>query len=175
LTRDQWQKNLEKAAGYGRFDKNYEKLEQLGKGKFSTVFKCRHKKKDRVYALKEITKANLDPREMKFIRDEIQIFALVAHPNAARMLEVFENQKYILIVMDFVDGGELFEFILKQDRMSAQEVTRMLFHILEVIQYMKIASIVHRDLKPENILVTREDKMIKIIDFGLSKILIPGT
>jgi serine/threonine protein kinase len=51
----------------------------------------------------------------------------------------------------------------------------MLFHILEVIQYMKIASIVHRDLKPENILVTREDKMIKIIDFGLSKILIPGT
>ena len=112
---------------------------------------------------------------MKFIRDEIQIFALVGHPNAARMLEVFENQKQILIVMDFVDGGELFEFILKQERISSQEVTRMLFHILEVIQYMKIASIVHRDLKPENILVTREDKMIKIIDFGLSKILIPGT
>jgi cGMP-dependent protein kinase/serum/glucocorticoid-regulated kinase 2 len=40
---------------------------------------------------------------------------------------------------------------------------------------MQMASIVHRDLKPENILVTREDKMIKIIDFGLSKILIPGT
>lgn len=90
------------------------------------------------------------------------------------MLEVFEDKEYILIVMDLVDGGELFEWILQQREVSPDQVTRMLFHILEVIQYMQIASIVHRDLKPENILVTRDTKMIKIIDFGLSKILIPG-
>lgn len=173
--RDQWLRKLQRAAGYFSFEKKYERLNQIGRGKFSNVFKCRSRKSDQVFALKEITKANLDKREMTFIREEIQIFTVVAHPNAARMLEVFETERHILIVMDLVDGGELFEFIVSQKEVPPEQVTKMLFHILEVVQYLKIASIVHRDLKPENILVTREEKMVKIIDFGLSKILNPGT
>jgi len=128
--------------------------------------------------LKEIIKGELDAREMKFIRDEIQIFTLISHPNAAKMVEVFENEKSIFIIMDLVNGGELFEFIVSQSQVEIRDVIRLLYHILEVIQYMQIASIVHRDLKPENILVTkneRGDNTIKIIDFGLSNILIPGT
>jgi len=88
-------------------------MDRIGKGKFSTVFKTKNRKTGEICALKQIEKGGLDPREMKFIRDEIQIFTLVSHPNAAKMREVFENDKEIHIVMDLVKGGELFDFIVK--------------------------------------------------------------
>ena len=64
-----------------------------------------------MFALKEINKTSLDEKEMAFIRDEIQIFTLVAHPNTAQMVDVFESMRFIYIVMELCGGGEMFDYI----------------------------------------------------------------
>lgn len=72
----------------------------------------------------------------------------------------------------------MFDYITEAKVVNLPEVTKMIYNILEVIQYLQISSIVHRDLKPENILIVKNENdgmnTVKIIDFGLSKILIPG-
>ena len=72
--------------------------------------------------------------------------------------------------MEFAEGGELFDYIIKKDHLSEEE-TRYIFHqIIDVIDYMHHIGICHRDLKPENILFDSSHKKIKIIDFGLSNL-----
>lgn len=111
-------------------------MDQVGKGHFSTVYKAKHKRTGEVFALKIIKKEDLNDREMRFIRDEIQIFTLVSHPNVARMREVFETEKEIQIIMDLANGGDLFEFIINRDSIPKVQVLKILYNLLEVLDYL---------------------------------------
>ena len=74
------------------------------------------------------------------------------------------------MIMEYAEGGELFDYIIKKDHLSEGE-TRLIFHqIIDAIDYMHQIGICHRDLKPENILFDSSFKKIKIIDFGLSNL-----
>jgi calcium/calmodulin-dependent protein kinase I len=92
--------------------------------------------------------------------------------------ETFENDKNIYIVMEQVKGGELFDHI-KMYQLEEHEVTVCMFKLIQAIQYLNESGVVHRDLKPENILIEKnplneEVVTLKITDFGLSKIVVPG-
>jgi len=127
-------------------------------------------------ALKKIDKSKLVGPEKWYLREEIQVIKLIAHPHVVEMKDVYEDFKFMYIVMEYVKGGELFDYINREDGLSEHDVVLILFQILQTIQYLHFCGVVHRDLKPENILVIHEDGNlnIKITDFGLSKLLAPN-
>jgi serine/threonine protein kinase len=142
------------------------------------VFQCQNKETQDVIAVKHIVKGSLTERERDFLREELQIIRLIAHPNIVQMREIYETEKNIYIVMEQVRGGELFDHI-KTYELEEREVALCMFELLQAIMYMHQCGVIHRDLKPENILIekdpnTEEVSTIKVTDFGLSKIATPN-
>ena len=88
------------------------------------------------------------------------------HPNITKILETFEDDKYIFIIMEYINGGNLFSFVKKRRKLS-EKISKFLFRqIIEGIQHIHSKKIVHRDIKLENILIDLNNK-IKICDFGI--------
>nr|XP_015217463.1 PREDICTED: myosin light chain kinase, smooth muscle-like isoform X2 [Lepisosteus oculatus] len=153
----------------------YNKLEKLGVGKFGQVFKMMHKETNQVCAAK-FYKARTS-KEKAAARREIELMNCLHHPKLVRCLAAFESRSEIVMVMEYIAGGELFEHIV-DDNFEHTEPTsvRYMKQILEGIQYMHRQNIVHLDLKPENIVcVNITGTLVKIIDFGLADKLDPKT
>lgn len=83
----------------------------LGKGKFSTVYLCKCLENDEYAAMKMIDKKHLTMKERDFLRDEIQIFSSICYPYVVEMKDVFETSSHMYIIMERVEGGELFDYI----------------------------------------------------------------
>ena len=98
---------------------------------------------------------------------EIQILKIVRHPNIVQLYEIIETSRQLFLIMEFVSGGELFNYIVKKKRLENREACRFFHQILAGIEYLHSIKICHRDLKPENLLLD-ENMNIKIVDFGLS-------
>lgn len=108
---------------------------------------------------------------------EIEILKICQHPSIVRLLDVFENQDYIYIVMEYLKGGDLFNYLEKRDFTIPESKARELSHSIATgIFYLHSFGIAHRDLKPENILMTddTDGAQPKLVDFGLSKIIGPN-
>mmetsp|Transcript_14511 Transcript_14511/g.14121 ORF Transcript_14511/g.14121 Transcript_14511/m.14121 type:complete len:173 (-) Transcript_14511:730-1248(-) len=98
----------------------------------------------------------------------------VDHPNIIKFYETYKDNKYYHIVMEFCDGGELFERLIEIGSFSEKDAALIIKQVLSAIKHLHDKNIAHRDLKPENIIFEDNDtnKMkVKLIDFGLSKIL----
>ena len=89
------------------------------------------------------------------------------HPNVILVLEIFESEDSFYSVMEYCEGGELFNYIVKKNRLSEDEAAFFFYQLINGLEYIHSLGIVHRDLKPENLLLTSEH-ILKIIDFGLS-------
>jgi serine/threonine protein kinase len=125
-----------------------------------------------------IEKEKLNPKEREFLRTEIAIIKLLNHSNIVQLIDIYEDKLKMYIVLEFVEGGELFDYIKLKKQLSEQETALVVFQLLETLDYLHQAGIVHRDLKPENILVVKDQfsqgiKEVKITDFGLSKMIMP--
>ena len=92
------------------------------------------------------------------------------HPNITKILENFESEKYILIIMEYINGGNLFSFVKKRRKLSEKTAKFLFKQIILGIKYIHSKNIVHRDIKLENILIDLKNN-IKICDFGIGKIL----
>jgi calcium-dependent protein kinase len=95
------------------------------------------------------------------------------HPNILKLYEYFEDEKNFYIITEMCKGGELFDKIVEKEFFTEPEAAHLFKQILQGVNYCHSKNIVHRDLKPENFLyeTKADDSDIKIIDFGLSKIL----
>ena len=95
------------------------------------------------------------------------------HPNILKLYEYFEDEKNFYIITEMCKGGELFDKIVEKEFFTEPEAAHPFKQILQGVNYCHSKNIVHRDLKPENFLyeTKADDSDIKIIDFGLSKIL----
>jgi len=109
------------------------------------------------------------------IRREIKILKLFKHPHVIRLYEVIETPREIFLVMEFVAGGELFDYIVNQGRLDEKEARRFFQQIVSGIEYCHMHRVVHRDLKPENLLLSGPDKHVKVADFGLSNMMHDGS
>lgn len=103
--------------------------------------------------------------------NEVEIMKLIDHPHIVKIYEYFETELHIFIVMELLEGGELFEKIQKQKFFHEGKAKEIIRDILEALNYLHQRSIVHRDIKPENILFSKND-VLKIADFGTSKFFI---
>ncbi|XP_036208082.1 myosin light chain kinase family member 4 isoform X1 [Myotis myotis] len=145
------------------------RTEILGGGRFGQVHKCEEKATGLKLAAKIIKTRGLKDKDE--VKNEITVMNQLDHVNLIQLYDAFESKNDIVLVMEYVDGGELFDRII-DNNYNLTELDTILFikQICEGIRHMHQMYILHLDLKPENILcVNRDTKQIKIIDFGLAR------
>eukprot|EP00002_Diphylleia_rotans_P035348 TRINITY_DN76_c0_g7_i1.p1 TRINITY_DN76_c0_g7~~TRINITY_DN76_c0_g7_i1.p1 ORF type:complete len:650 (-),score=133.19 TRINITY_DN76_c0_g7_i1:1907-3856(-) len=122
-------------------------------------------------AVKIIRKDQIDlkPSMRLKVEREIAILKLIDHPQVLRLVDVYENESYLFIVMEFVEGGELFDYLVKKGRLELPEALNFFQQIIMGLDYCHTMLICHRDLKPENLLLDA-NKSIKIADFGMASL-----
>ncbi|TFY81631.1 hypothetical protein EWM64_g2381 [Hericium alpestre] len=101
------------------------------------------------------------------IEREIVIMKLIDHPNIMRLYDVWETSTELYLILEYVEGGELFDYLCTKGRLSPSEALGYFQQIISAIDYCHLFNIAHRDLKPENLLLDR-DKNIKVADFGMA-------
>ncbi|XP_054569886.1 myosin light chain kinase, smooth muscle isoform X1 [Eptesicus fuscus] len=147
----------------------YDIEERLGSGKFGQVFRLVEKKTGKIWAGK-FFKA-YSAKEKENIREEISIMNCLHHPKLVQCVDAFEEKANIVMVLEIVSGGELFERIIDEDfELTERECIQYMRQISEGVEYIHKQGIVHLDLKPENIMcVNKTGTKIKLIDFGLAR------
>ena len=172
-----WTQSLKKAIGYSDLTDFYELGQTLGTGKFGSVKRARCKETGTTVAVKIIKKSKLSFEDLALAKREIEIMRVCQHPNIVGLLDTFENSEYIYIVLEVLEGGDLFEYLEKRQFKINEARARSLIHsIATALYYLHSYGIVHRDIKLENILMTDtgDNSQPKLMDFGLSKMIGPS-
>ena len=143
----------------------------IGQGAFGKVNLGLNVLTGRIVAIKSFDKIKLNNTENKNkIFYETDLMKKLNHPNITKILECFESEKYYLIIMEYINGGNLFSFVKKRRKLSEKTAKFLFRQIILGIKYIHSQNIVHRDIKLENILIDVNNN-IKICDFGIGKIL----
>ena len=170
----EWFEKLKVATGYTNLLDIYEVKNKLGSGKFGLVKLGIDKKTGQKVAIKIMKKSSMDSSDLELVRTEIEILKICQHPNIIRLYNVFENADYMYIIMEYCSGGDLFSYLENRNfRVPEKRASTIIHKMAAAVYYMHSFGVAHRDLKPENVLMTSEDddSDIRILDFGLSKIL----
>lgn len=148
----------------------YEVRALLGQGAFGKVYRATCKVTGVERAIKALDKTTMTKANAVRVQREIEILKQVDHPNIVKIVEVIEDPRYINIVQEICEGGELFERIIKTKKFDEETAAKYMYQIISAVVHCHRLNIVHRDLKPENILFENrsEDSVLKIIDFGIS-------
>ncbi|KAG0222468.1 Protein kinase [Mortierella sp. GBA43] len=148
-------------------------LDTLGVGSFGKVKRAVHSITGHTVAIKIINKNKVVNHDMfARVKREIQYLKLLRHPHIIKLYEVISTPTSIYMVIEYA-GGELFNYIVENTRLSEDEARRFFQQIVCAIEYCHRHKIVHRDLKPENLLLD-PSMNVKIADFGLSNIMTDG-
>ncbi|CAD5206687.1 unnamed protein product [Bursaphelenchus okinawaensis] len=161
-------------------EQNYEFCEELGSGQFAQVRRVIKRSTGTPYAAKFIKKRRYTtsrrgvPRE--HIEREVRVLQKIAgHPNVIELHEVYETLTDIVLILELVSGGELFDHVCANEYLDEVEAAAFIKQILFGIKHLHSKHVVHMDIKPENIMLRRRNEpQIKLIDFGLSRIIRPG-
>jgi len=117
-------------------------------------------------------KKNVVSEDINLLRREIEIMQKVDHPGVLKCFDVFEDDDRVYIIMELVEGSELFDRIVDKGNYTEKDAVNLVKQVLSAVSYLHENGIAHRDLKPENLLCSGSGKneIVKIADFGLSKI-----
>ncbi|SCV01489.1 LAME_0G16534g1_1 [Lachancea meyersii CBS 8951] len=143
----------------------------LGKGSSGRVRLAKNVETGKLAAVKIVPKARSSRQGASSpygIEREIIIMKLISHPNVMGLYEVWENKFELFLVLEYVDGGELFDYLVSRGRLPEKEAIHYFRQIVEGTAYCHGFNICHRDLKPENLLLDKKNKRIKIADFGMA-------
>ncbi|CAD6239214.1 GSCOCG00008643001-RA-CDS [Cotesia congregata] len=151
------------------FNSNYELQEELGRGKFGTVYLCKDKKNGLKLAVKIVNTTKKEDR--RSVEREVEIMRRLQHPRLIQLYDAIDNTKQFYVVLELIEGGELFERVIDDDFVLTERSCAVFMRqICEGIEFVHSQNILHLDMKPENILcLTKEGNRIKIIDFGLAR------
>ena len=140
----------------------------IGKGTFSKVKLAINTKTSEKVAIKILEKSKITEKDdiERLIR-EMFILKNLNNENIIKTYEIEETNNSYLIIMEYCEKGELFNYIIKNNKLSEEETSFFFYQIVNGLEYLHSKGIIHRDLKPENLLLTSDYKL-KIIDFGLS-------
>jgi calcium-dependent protein kinase len=141
--------------------------EIIGRGAYGEVRKALHIPTNEMRAIKIIYKHVCSSNDQECIFREVNILKQLDHPNIIKIYEYFSDTKFIFIVMELVEGGELFDKIMNVHHFSEHKAAKIFIQLLRAVNYLHSNKIFHRDLKPENILFEGEN--VKVIDFGTSR------
>ena len=142
----------------------------IGQGAFGKVNLGLNILTGRIVAVKSFDKNNseLTGDNMKKILYETDLMKKLNHPNITKILEMFEDEKYFMIIMEYINGGNLFSFVKKRRKLSEKTAKFLFRQIIQGIKYIHEQNIVHRDIKLENLLIDLNNN-VKICDFGIGR------
>lgn len=152
----------------------YELRDIVGVGSTANCHRCARKSDGKEFACKVIDKRQIEVKFTGLLEQfhvEIKVLEELNHPHIIKLEDVFETPDRIFIVMELMDGGELFDYVVEKGMLNEEEASVMIRKITSALAHMHSKGIIHRDLKPENLLLTSKlpDAEIKLIDFGLAK------
>ncbi|CAH0375498.1 unnamed protein product [Pelagomonas calceolata] len=157
--------NSEFARKYNLDDK------ELGTGAFSRVILATSNEGTKV-AVKCISKnGELKQEDIDSLHEEVAVLRSVDHPNIVKLYDFFDEKRYYYMAIELMEGGELFERIVKKTFYNEMDARGLVRILLDALAYLHHRGIVHRDLKPENLLLKSpfNDFDIKLADFGFAK------
>ena len=146
--------------------RDYTLIKDLGEGNFGKVKLAKLKSTKEKFAIKILDKEKLKTQTKSTLYNEIEIISCLNHKNVIHIEKILEDEKNYYIIMEYCEKGELFDYIVKKERLSSAEASLFFYQLINGVEYIHKQGFAHRDLKPENLLLTK-DKILKIIDFGL--------
>eukprot|EP01102_Stenamoeba_stenopodia_P006323 TRINITY_DN1732_c0_g5_i1.p1 TRINITY_DN1732_c0_g5~~TRINITY_DN1732_c0_g5_i1.p1 ORF type:complete len:487 (-),score=81.42 TRINITY_DN1732_c0_g5_i1:24-1484(-) len=162
----------------------YDLGREIGEGAFSSVKLSVQKETGLEVAIKVISKKKATPQQLKDVESEVDILGKCRHPHIVQLNEVFQTFDMYYLVLEYVPGGELFEYMVQYYPHGIPETlaSKILAEVMSAVSYLHSMNIVHRDLKPENVLLTfgplptdynemKGRRFTKLCDFGASKLL----
>ena len=145
----------------------------IGKGAFGEVWKVSHKTTGKIYVIKVIDKSSIKGlRLIDQINREIEIMYKLNHPHIIKLINHFEDNEKIYLIMPYASKGQLYSLLRKQVRFDQRTAAQYMREVLEAVRYIHSFSpkIIHRDIKPENLLLD-ENYRVLLSDFGWSNFL----
>ena len=146
--------------------KDYTFIKDIGEGNFGKVKLSILKATNEQYAIKILNKQKLKSQTKSSSFNEIEILSKLNHPNIIHVEKILEDKENNYIIMEYCENGELFDYIVKKEKLGYKEASIFFYQLINGVEYIHNQNFVHRDLKPENLLLTKDNKL-KIIDFGL--------
>lgn len=148
---------------------DYEQLRTLGTGSFGRVRLVKHKTTGKFYAMKMLWKSVvIQLKQVQHILNENSVLDEINHPFLVNLVSHFQDKDRLYLVLELVEGGELFYYLRKAGRFSTSQAKFFAAEVILAMEYMHSLDIVYRDLKPENILLDT-DGHVKVTDFGFAK------
>lgn len=152
-----------------RLDGRYEIREIIGVGGMAVVYKAYDNIDDRIVAIKVLKEEFLANEEFRRrFKNEAKAIAVLSHPNIVKVYDVSFGDRLQYIVMEYIEGITLKEYIEQQKVINWKEAVHFLTQILKALQHAHDKGIVHRDIKPQNIILL-QDGTIKVSDFGIAR------
>ena len=156
--------------------KDYIIKENLGLGAYGTIYKVLKKSNNNLYVIKRISLVGMTQEQIEKAKLESKILSSINSPYIVKYYESFEENDFLNIVMEYCDGGDLNEFIIKNEQthtlLKESVIWNIFLKILIGLSHLHKLKILHRDLKPLNIFLIKNNNLdIKIGDFGIAKIL----
>lgn len=152
-----------------KLDGRYEITELIGVGGMADVYKATDILEDKVVAVKVLKNEFAESEEfLRRFRNESKAIAVLAHPNIVKIFDVGFSEKIQYIVMEYIDGITLNEYIEQQGVLKWKDAVHFTVQILRALQHAHDRGIVHRDIKPQNIMLL-QDGTIKVMDFGIAR------
>ncbi|MBE6665029.1 MAG: serine/threonine protein kinase [Ruminococcaceae bacterium] len=162
---DVWKKHINAI-----FDGRYQIVDTVGEGGMAVVYKATDLKTGDTVALKMLKDSISDnPQALRRFINESKAVAMMDHANIVKILDVSVKTEHKFIVMEYIKGITLRDYMTKKVRLSWQEATAFLAQILQALDHAHMRGVIHRDIKPQNIMVM-EGGFIKVADFGIAKL-----
>uniref|UniRef100_A0A7S4RVJ7 Calmodulin n=1 Tax=Alexandrium monilatum TaxID=311494 RepID=A0A7S4RVJ7_9DINO len=148
----------------------------LGRGASGKVYLARERATGKRCAVKSLQFKNVPEAVRQDVKREAEVFLGMDHPRIARLMDVYESENQLRLVMECMEGGELFDRVVDLGHFSEKDAADAVWQILLALNYIHSHGVVHRDVKLENFMYQKkDDDQLKLIDFGFAKVWEPKT
>eukprot|EP00040_Diaphanoeca_grandis_P034324 m.212373 g.212373 ORF g.212373 m.212373 type:complete len:708 (-) comp33125_c0_seq1:92-2215(-) len=153
--------------------RDYTKIRTVGRGAYGIVNLYRKKSDGSLNIIKEIPVEEMTLEERQGALTEVKVLDMLNHPNVVKYYDSFFEDKALMIVMEYAEGGTIFEYLQSRggELLAESEVMHLFVQIVLSLQGIHSHNILHRDLKTQNIMLDRDHLVVKVGDFGISKVL----